>query len=120
MIQLLEDALMLADDLEDGNTGFLIERALDEARFSAVHAKRVTCRIRQATINLCKRWADETAEPDAAHLLQSPRHLAGLCLIELARFACAVDGRPTSRCPLDHLHLRRHGAGDDSYGRDAH
>lgn len=32
MIKLLEDALMLADDLEDGNTGYLIERALDEAR----------------------------------------------------------------------------------------
>ena len=31
MIKLLEDA-MLADDLEDGNTGYLIERALDEAR----------------------------------------------------------------------------------------
>ena len=30
--QLLEDALMLADDLEDGNTGYLIECALDEAR----------------------------------------------------------------------------------------
>jgi len=29
---LLEDALMLADDLEDGTTGYLIERALDEAR----------------------------------------------------------------------------------------
>ena len=26
MIKLLEDALMLADDLEDGNTGYLIER----------------------------------------------------------------------------------------------
>jgi hypothetical protein len=32
MIKLLEDALMLADDLEDGTTGYLIERALDEAR----------------------------------------------------------------------------------------
>jgi hypothetical protein len=32
MIKLLEDALMLADDLEDGATGNLIERALDEAR----------------------------------------------------------------------------------------
>ena len=32
MIKLLEDALMLADDLEDGTTGHLIERALDEAR----------------------------------------------------------------------------------------
>jgi hypothetical protein len=32
MIKLLEDALMLADDLADGNTGYLIECALDEAR----------------------------------------------------------------------------------------
>ena len=32
MIKLLEDALMLADDLCDGATGYLIERALDEAR----------------------------------------------------------------------------------------
>ncbi len=32
MIKLLEDALMLADDLDDGTTGYLIERALDEAR----------------------------------------------------------------------------------------
>jgi len=28
----LEDALALADEIEDGETGFLIERALDEAR----------------------------------------------------------------------------------------
>ena len=27
-----EDALALADEIEDGQTGFLIERALDEAR----------------------------------------------------------------------------------------
>jgi len=26
------NALALADEIEDGNTGFLIERALDEAR----------------------------------------------------------------------------------------
>ena len=32
MIKLLQDTVMLADDLEDGNTGYLIERALDEAR----------------------------------------------------------------------------------------
>jgi hypothetical protein len=32
MIKLLEDALMLADDLEDGAIGYQIERALDEAR----------------------------------------------------------------------------------------
>ncbi len=32
MIKLLEDALMLADDSEDRTTGYLIERALDEAR----------------------------------------------------------------------------------------
>ena len=32
IIKLLEDALILADDLEDGQTGYLIERALDEAR----------------------------------------------------------------------------------------
>jgi hypothetical protein len=28
----LEDALELADEIQDGQTGFLIERALDEAR----------------------------------------------------------------------------------------
>jgi hypothetical protein len=32
MIKLLEDALGLADELNDGGTGYLIERALDEAR----------------------------------------------------------------------------------------
>jgi hypothetical protein len=32
IIRHLEDALALADELEDGQTGFLIERALDEAR----------------------------------------------------------------------------------------
>jgi hypothetical protein len=32
LIRLLEEALALADDLEDGPTGHLIERALDEAR----------------------------------------------------------------------------------------
>jgi hypothetical protein len=32
LIKLLEDALSLADEMEDGKTGYLIERALDEAR----------------------------------------------------------------------------------------
>jgi hypothetical protein len=32
IIRHLEDALALADELQDGQTGFLIERALDEAR----------------------------------------------------------------------------------------
>jgi hypothetical protein len=33
MIKLLEDALMLADDLDDGKTGYLIERS-DKRRCS--------------------------------------------------------------------------------------
>jgi hypothetical protein len=32
MIMLLENALALADELNDGGTGYLIESALDEAR----------------------------------------------------------------------------------------
>jgi hypothetical protein len=32
LIRYLEDALALADEIEDGRTGYLIERALDEAR----------------------------------------------------------------------------------------
>ena len=32
LIKHLEDALALADEIEDGQSGFLIERALDEAR----------------------------------------------------------------------------------------
>jgi hypothetical protein len=32
LIRYLEDALALADEIEDGHTGYLIERALDEAR----------------------------------------------------------------------------------------
>jgi hypothetical protein len=32
LIKLLEQALALADELGEGDTGFLIERALDEAR----------------------------------------------------------------------------------------
>jgi hypothetical protein len=32
LIRHLEEALALADEMEDGQTGFLIERALDEAR----------------------------------------------------------------------------------------
>jgi hypothetical protein len=32
LIRHLEEALALADEIEDGQTGFLIERALDEAR----------------------------------------------------------------------------------------
>jgi hypothetical protein len=32
LIRHLEDAQALADEIEDGETGFLIERALDEAR----------------------------------------------------------------------------------------
>ena len=32
IIRLLEDAMALADELNDGETGYLIERALDLAR----------------------------------------------------------------------------------------
>ena len=32
LIRHLEDALELADEIDDGQTGFLIERALDQAR----------------------------------------------------------------------------------------
>jgi hypothetical protein len=32
IIRRLEEALALADEIEDGNVGYLIERALDEAR----------------------------------------------------------------------------------------
>ena len=32
LIRHLEDALALADEIEDGRTGYLIKRALDEAR----------------------------------------------------------------------------------------
>jgi hypothetical protein len=32
LIRRLEDALALADEIQDGHTGYLIERALDEAR----------------------------------------------------------------------------------------
>jgi hypothetical protein len=32
LIRHLEEALSLADEIEDGQTGFLIERVLDEAR----------------------------------------------------------------------------------------
>jgi hypothetical protein len=32
IIKHLEEALALADEIEDGTTGYLIERALDEAR----------------------------------------------------------------------------------------
>jgi hypothetical protein len=39
LIPHLEDALALADEIEDGRTGYLIERALDEAR--AQHSSRL-------------------------------------------------------------------------------
>jgi hypothetical protein len=32
LIRHLEDALALADEIEDGQTGYLIERAIDEPR----------------------------------------------------------------------------------------
>jgi len=32
LIRLLEEAMAIADELEDGTTGYLIERSLDEAR----------------------------------------------------------------------------------------
>ena len=32
LIRLLEEAMAVADDLEDDTTGYLIERSLDEAR----------------------------------------------------------------------------------------
>jgi hypothetical protein len=32
LIRHLEDALTLADEIDDGQTGYLIERALDEVR----------------------------------------------------------------------------------------
>jgi hypothetical protein len=36
---MLADALMLADDPEDGTTGYLIDRALDEAAVAPLHAE---------------------------------------------------------------------------------
>jgi uncharacterized phage-like protein YoqJ len=39
MIEHLEAALALADELKDGATGYLIERALDEARAAMVTAQ---------------------------------------------------------------------------------
>jgi hypothetical protein len=41
LIRHLEDALELADEIEDGLTGFLIERALDQARAS-IYADAIT------------------------------------------------------------------------------
>ncbi len=38
LIRHLEDALALADEIQDGQTGFLIERALDEARLRQFRA----------------------------------------------------------------------------------
>ena len=32
LIKHLEEAMVIADELEDGTTGYLIQRALDEAR----------------------------------------------------------------------------------------
>ncbi|WP_194479224.1 hypothetical protein [Bradyrhizobium sp. CCBAU 53338] len=32
IVRYLEDALALADEIDEGETGYLIERALDEAR----------------------------------------------------------------------------------------
>ena len=40
LIKLLEDALALADEIKDPNTGFLMERALDEARSSQFRPPR--------------------------------------------------------------------------------
>jgi hypothetical protein len=37
----LEDAMAIADELEDGATGYLIERALDEARSQLFRLPRV-------------------------------------------------------------------------------
>jgi hypothetical protein len=39
IIKLLETAMVLADDIEDGTTSYLIERALDEARAQAFTPK---------------------------------------------------------------------------------
>ena len=40
VIKLLEDALTLAEDMDDGTTAYLIERALDEARSQQFTPKR--------------------------------------------------------------------------------
>jgi DNA-binding ferritin-like protein len=40
LIKLLENAMELAEDLEDGTTAYLIERALDEARSQHFVPKR--------------------------------------------------------------------------------
>ena len=39
IIKLLETAMTLAEDVEDGTTAYLIERALDEARAQAFTPK---------------------------------------------------------------------------------
>jgi hypothetical protein len=40
LIRLLEQALAVSEDIEDGQTGFLIERALDQARSTAFRPTR--------------------------------------------------------------------------------
>jgi hypothetical protein len=40
LIKFLEEALAVSDEIEDANTGFLIERALDEARASQFRPPR--------------------------------------------------------------------------------
>jgi hypothetical protein len=48
LIAQLETALVLADEFNDGHTGFLIERALDEAR--AQQFKPFTYRLASARL----------------------------------------------------------------------
>jgi hypothetical protein len=50
IIRHLEEALALADEIEDGNTGFLIELALDEARSQQFRPAHHRCHLR-ATAN---------------------------------------------------------------------
>jgi DNA-binding ferritin-like protein len=45
LVKLLETAMDLAEDLEDGTTAYLIERALDEARSQQFTPKTYHCSL---------------------------------------------------------------------------
>jgi hypothetical protein len=51
LIALLESALTLAEEINDGTTGYLIERAFDEARGTAIQAGAPSLSVRKITIN---------------------------------------------------------------------
>lgn len=105
MIKWLEDAVMLTDDLEDGNTGYLIERALDEARCQMFRPP--------AAIGVAKHGQPTTVDP-SVHLGAHPAPPETLHQPHPVKFRYQMRGSRQRTVVSASGSLRSHSATNDS------